>query len=390
MNKPTDPALAGIRQKPPQLWGLDLVRGLCAIAVMLYHYLHVTGVGTFYAVGTYGVYLFFVLSGFALMYRYGDDEISEAGLKRFFLARIFRIAPLYVAVSIYQLLRSNWSAGVLSEFALNASLTFGFATPGLTSITPAGWSIGIEAIFYLAFPALLLCRSLTSLTVALVVFAAINHFYVAATYAVPTMEASHWIYYSQPVSFFVYFVGGMWLAKVYPHVAIGSIWGTVGTLAAMLSLFVLPHALGIARQTILDGWFAKVMIIGSFTVVAFAAPIALDGFARKVAKFLGEICNGCNGGAGVCKLPPLREADESIAMAFCPERSTIICEPAGQSPGSLDHIAEVERVSRGRRAFGRPSKSHGVRRDIRVARASPLRLGGRYHAATVEGSSETR
>ncbi|MEY2801078.1 MAG: hypothetical protein RL513_662, partial [Pseudomonadota bacterium] len=43
--------------------GWDILRGLCAMSVMVYHLLYWQDLATVSTLGTYGVYLFFILSG---------------------------------------------------------------------------------------------------------------------------------------------------------------------------------------------------------------------------------------------------------------------------------------------------------------------------------------
>src|SRR5262245_56938755 len=63
-----------------RLYQLDALRGLLAIGVMTYHVLP----GVPLVFGTWGVYLFFVLSGFALEHVYG----SGLDIGRFVVARV--------------------------------------------------------------------------------------------------------------------------------------------------------------------------------------------------------------------------------------------------------------------------------------------------------------
>ena len=68
--------------------------GRLAIGVMLYHVAYWSGGPEFTSLGTYGVYAFFVLSGFALEHVYG----YRLRLGEFTLARVSRLAPLRLVV----------------------------------------------------------------------------------------------------------------------------------------------------------------------------------------------------------------------------------------------------------------------------------------------------
>lgn len=286
--EPGSPAIAQ-SSKPEHLDGLHLVRGLCAVAVMVYHYLHVAKIGTFYAAGTYGVYIFFVLSGFTLYHVYGRQEISERSLRAFFLARAFRILPLYIAIVGIQFAFQPWTITNVSEFVLNATLLFGMTNPGLTSGTPGGWTIGIEAVFYLMFPLLLLFRASWTLAAVFVVSLIVNHLYTGMTYALPRMSEAHWTFHIQPATFLCFFVGGMLLAKIGLAMRTVSPAAALATIGLMASMFVIPHLAGVTREALLADWPAKLMIAGSLAVVCLAATLRMGGSARSTAIFLGNI-----------------------------------------------------------------------------------------------------
>src|SRR4051795_12448261 len=79
--------------------GWDVLRGFSAFAVALYHLLYWQGVVSVHTLGSYGVYLFFVLSGASLTYTYaGRLERKELSYLRFLWVRYIRLAPLFVVL----------------------------------------------------------------------------------------------------------------------------------------------------------------------------------------------------------------------------------------------------------------------------------------------------
>ena len=56
--------------------GWDLLRGLCALTVASYHLLYWLKIVELPALGTYGVYMFFVLSGASLAYNYDAARLA--------------------------------------------------------------------------------------------------------------------------------------------------------------------------------------------------------------------------------------------------------------------------------------------------------------------------
>jgi exopolysaccharide production protein ExoZ len=147
---------------------LDLLRGLMALSVAVYHLSIWTGLfpagsranNAIAVFGNYGVEGFFVVSGFCFFHLYGEMKLDGPSLKRFHVKRFLRIAPLYyVAVLLSLLLRPPFGTTVvgpdasLRMLAENFSLSFGLFHPN-HSLVLGGWSIGLEYVFYLAFPLL--------------------------------------------------------------------------------------------------------------------------------------------------------------------------------------------------------------------------------------------
>ena len=142
---------------------LDILRGLMALAVAFYHFttfLPVFEPGRFVAytaakAGHYGVEGFFIISGFCFFYLYTPESFRGDGLKKFHIKRFLRIAPLYyAAVAANLLLGLTMGPGATPRMlVLNGTLTFGLFHPNF-SLVLGGWSIGIEYVFYLAFPLL--------------------------------------------------------------------------------------------------------------------------------------------------------------------------------------------------------------------------------------------
>lgn len=142
---------------------LDILRGLMALAVAFYHFTTwypVFQPGRFMAytaakAGHYGVEGFFIISGFCFFYLYGPGSFRGDGLARFHLKRFLRIAPLYYAAVLTNLVLGIQVGNGTSPRMLleNATLTFGLFHPN-HSLVLGGWSIGVEYVFYLAFPLL--------------------------------------------------------------------------------------------------------------------------------------------------------------------------------------------------------------------------------------------
>lgn len=85
---------------------LDGLRGIAALAVVIFHFMEVAYTDysqNFIAHGFLAVDFFFCLSGFVIAYAY-DDRLQKIGVMEFFKARIIRLHPLVIAGAILGLL----------------------------------------------------------------------------------------------------------------------------------------------------------------------------------------------------------------------------------------------------------------------------------------------
>jgi peptidoglycan/LPS O-acetylase OafA/YrhL len=152
-----DPRFQGRERQP----GLDLLRALAIVVVVIYH----AGImgfplpGRVHRFGWIGVDLFFVLSGYLiggqLLAPLARDQRINLG--RFFSRRVLRIMPAYfVVLAIYFLLPSWREYSEMSQplwkFLLSVQ---NIALHGGTAFSHA-WSLAVEDQFYLALPFLLL------------------------------------------------------------------------------------------------------------------------------------------------------------------------------------------------------------------------------------------
>lgn len=138
---------------------LDSVRGLAALAILIFHI-----VGERYSPLRGGVDLFFVLSGFlitGIILRNGDQP---SFLVRFYARRGLRIWPIYyltiLAVYGSRLLRGDVPSlsGFLHHLTYTQHLPIPFPDNGGMSLPELGhvWTLAIEEQFYLTWPALML------------------------------------------------------------------------------------------------------------------------------------------------------------------------------------------------------------------------------------------
>lgn len=160
---------------------LDAVRGLAAIAVMVYHLKDLFGGVPLLAGSFLAVDLFFLMSGLVIAKAY-DRKIIDGSMSvgRFIWIRVLRLYPLYIAASIigasYFILKIALDvadAPSNSEFisALPGAFflipTFGASSWGFAAFPFAlsSWSLSFEFWFNIAYVLIALRLDLRSLTV---------------------------------------------------------------------------------------------------------------------------------------------------------------------------------------------------------------------------------
>lgn len=155
----------------PHIEALTALRFFAALLVVFFHHGQAQFAGTpgwcqnIVRGGYVGVPFFFILSGFILTYSYGRHAPALAA-RNFWVARLARIYPVY-AVSLLVsaplflggLAETVPSESLATRFWVQATASFGLVqawSPSHAFVwNGPGWSLSVEAFFYLTFPLLL-------------------------------------------------------------------------------------------------------------------------------------------------------------------------------------------------------------------------------------------
>ncbi len=155
--------------------GLDALRGVAVLAVVAYHGLHwwlppgnslsrgVRLLSQLATPGWLGVNLFFILSGFLITGILIDSRERPHYWKNFYVRRMLRILPLYVAVLVYLRIGGglDWRYLLLCLLYL---ANFASARHGV-GYGPL-WSLAVEEQFYLLWPTIVRRLRLRSIAIA--------------------------------------------------------------------------------------------------------------------------------------------------------------------------------------------------------------------------------
>lgn len=286
---------------------LDYLRGLMALAVMLYHYLSWSAfepaVGGDYLLGKLGIYavsIFYILSGLSLALVY-DGRISTKGsVLSFYVKRFFRILPLFwVATTVAlvykisaQVITDNNVEFPLVSALLNYSLTFGFFDHD-NYLTTGAWSIGNEMVFYSLFPLLFILnnRARYALIGAFVCSVVLGCWFAFSVLdSASSLSGDNWSSYINPFNQLFLFIGGVVVGKYAKLISVSTRLSISLLVVSLLVFILLPAASD--KIDIVTG-INRLILSFSCMVFVFATFKLNPVFHNKAGdflKFLGECC----------------------------------------------------------------------------------------------------
>lgn len=236
-----------------RLLSVDLLRGMAAILVFLFHAALFAGFDKFrlpvslpfvekafvlpniFSLGASGVSLFFVVSGYCLTRKWYMSGVDSFSLSEYYFRRFARIYPAYmfslvvtlISLGISQTsLLSNTQRGIdwtdlAVDFFVHALFLQGFFPLSFQSFNGTLWSMSTEVQFYLVLPFIYLCSLRTTRTVGVslaLVFCLVVR-YVASSDATLVAPVTGGVSYSVLVSYSLLgrifeFVIGMYIASL--------------------------------------------------------------------------------------------------------------------------------------------------------------------------------
>jgi len=289
-----------IVQKGQLLPGIHGLRGFAALAVVLYHVIHLAGIvppDFFKFIGRdfgYSVHLFFILSAFSLYHSTESRTNHPNWLPEYLIKRFFRIAPLFYCIIAFIIIRQAMKASkVVADFdsiLLNFTFTFGFVP--FSGFVWGGWSVGVEMIFYAIFPVLILtirtCRSALVFLVMSIMISYITRLGLHAQHVASVPQTQwDWSYFAFApnicffaMGIFAYHVSRQYkesilVNRVIPFVAVIIIGG-------LMFFDVGKHLYGSGRWDIVTWGFG----LAALCVWQSVSPSLF--FANRISEYLGE------------------------------------------------------------------------------------------------------
>lgn len=149
--------------------GIQILRVVACLMVFLVHFSQIMKLesifGISYSYGAYGVYLFFVISGFLAWRKENDEKNNKIDFKKYYIKKFLRLAPLfYIVIGINIIFHTFIYKDVpIDSYGLGWWRYFLFIFQVIPTdnefwinIT-ATWTIGVFAIFYLLAPLMKKC-----------------------------------------------------------------------------------------------------------------------------------------------------------------------------------------------------------------------------------------
>jgi peptidoglycan/LPS O-acetylase OafA/YrhL len=270
---------------------LDGMRGVAAIAVLLFHVL-ATDRAWIFPSGGLAVDFFFILSGFVIAYAYEDRLIDGFSKRRFVVARLIRLYPLIVAGAVLGFVgyfkvysHSELSLAFITGLLLLPSPLSPQSEGGMAiAINPPSWSLSLEIIINLVY--MLIVRYLSNRLLLLVLI--VSALALVATIFVfgGATFGSQWSDFALGLArvSFPFFAGiavyRLWAAEALP--AMGVPWFVV--FGVLLAAFQIPQVPGLAAVT-----DALVIVLVFPILVALGSKVTLNTTGARICNLLGEL-----------------------------------------------------------------------------------------------------
>jgi peptidoglycan/LPS O-acetylase OafA/YrhL len=237
---------------------------------------------------TASVTLFFTISAFSIAYTYNDEFINKADFKAFFIKRFFRLAPLFYFAMLIEgmiIFKAFDHLPSLFELLMSGTFLFNLVPKMQDGIVWAGWSLSIEWVFYLLYPAIFVLSNHKKLVGALWLVSIFVSSNIAVVPGATGVEV-----YMNILNHMVFFISGiavyLWLPELRKaKVLLGNNAGKVGGVALIVLFTFLIYYFSFKDYPINLYLFYSLIWIGMISVSIIGMPALIN---TKFTRFLGK------------------------------------------------------------------------------------------------------
>lgn len=246
--------MTAIKTEKANLIGLNALRGIAAVTIVIFH-VHgipnltlapaLTFIQRFFGLG---VPLFFVISAFSLFLSTSSRVGSEGWLSAYFIRRLMRIAPLFYLVAVFYLFFIPFQFGsYVSTMSFLGTISFLYnLMPGQhESSVWAGWTVGVEMLFYLIVPYLLIFvrntfLALITLIAGLLISTVFYKYYLSSNY--PNGYA--YMSFMGSIGIFMYGIFGYFIYQTLKTriPSTRKLWGRLLLIVGLILFFILAKS----------------------------------------------------------------------------------------------------------------------------------------------------
>lgn len=206
------------------LTGLTSLRGIAALLILVFHTHGILGLklpDELLFVKNYfglGVPIFFVISAFSLYLSTTRRISTENWIKAFYIRRFMRVAPLFYFMCLVYIIYIPLRFGVFidwKDIVLNITFMYNLFPGKHESIVWAGWTLGVEMLFYIVLPVIMLkIRSIHATLLLLIISLIVSNYLFG--YISDNVNVPGYSYMSFAGSFSI-FIYGILTYKIYEY-----------------------------------------------------------------------------------------------------------------------------------------------------------------------------
>lgn len=246
---------------------LTFTRFIAALTVVFFHYgsnippFNIAPFDQVFQAGPIAVSYFYALSGFIMAIAYYRPSTPENFNKwKYWLARFARIYPVYL-IALLLIFAANFKTldNATSALILNLTMLQAWVPAYPLSLNSPGWSLSVEAFFYLTFPLLLLIiyrgglKALFTFSLILWVATQVFHAYLLNSSAYIPHNALHDFIYYNPLMHINTFILGLLVGIYYQNKQLNKIPPSYNGILLFLVLVVIAVLLIIRPH--ITPWF---------------------------------------------------------------------------------------------------------------------------------------